>query len=304
MDELLERYLSKTLNIDKSKLAELVKNEDGELKKDALKILLDQDATRVQGLKTADDDLLKERFENGYAKAKKETLSGFEKDLKTTYEISSDKKGLDLINEVISAKTKSDGKEITPDIVKTSKTYLDMLDIKEQEKVAKIKEVEDKYVGEINTYKRQSSLAIVNKKASKIVDTLNPILSKDPVKASNQKQVIFDRLADTNFKVEDDRIILLNKDGNLLEDEHRNPIKFEDKVKDITIGLYDLNEAKKRSSAGADDEDDDAKGKEAFKWNGQAPKNKAEYHNLVQEAGSLEEKKAIMKSWNDSQGVD
>jgi hypothetical protein len=305
MDDLLERYLSKTLNIDSSKLAELVKNEDGELKKDALKILLGEDATRVQGLKSADETELKTRFDNGYAKAKKESLGLFEKDIKANFEISSDNKGLDLITEIVSAKTKSNGTEITPDIVKTSKTYLDMVDLKNTEQSTKVKEVENKYLGEISTYKRQGSLSIVNKKASAIVDTLNPILSKDPAKASNQKQVIFDQFAKINFKVEDDRVILLNKEGNLLEDSHRNPIKFEDKIEEITVGLYDLNESKKRSSAGADDDDDDKKkGKDAFKWNGQAPKNKKEYSDLVNAADSLEEKKAIMASWNESQSND
>jgi len=300
MEKLLEALVSKTLNIDSSKFAELVKTEDGELKKDALKILLEQDATRVQNLKLADETELKTRFDNGYAKAKSETLKELEKEIKTTFEFTSDKKGVELINEIVAAKSKVDKTvEITPEKIKQSKIYLDMMDIKEAEKSKAVEDVTSQFQGKIEQFEKQGTLSVVNKKASKIIDALNPILSKDLTKASNQKNTIFEKLGKYNFKVEDDRIILLNEKNELLEDEHRNPVKFENVVKDVTCSLFDLAESKERKSGGGT-EDEDGKGDEKFEWNGVAPKTQKEYQLMINNAKTLDEKKAIMKSWNDS----
>jgi len=85
------------------------------------------------------------------------------------------------------------------------------------------------------------------------IDGLNPKFSEDKTKASNQKKMIIDRLSNMNYKVDNDRVTLLDSKGELLEDEHRNPIKFEDKVKELTTSLFDLNASKKRSSGGGDD---------------------------------------------------
>lgn len=299
MKEDLKALLSKTLNIDDSKFAELVKiGEDGKVEEIKINEILELDKARVKELSTAKEDQLKERFNNGYAKRKEEGLTEFEKNLRDKFEIQSDKKGIDLVADIVSAKAKSKGGELTPEAIKVSATYLDMMKEMEKKTESAIADAVKPYEEKVSTFERQSVLNVVNQKANGIIDSLNPIFSEDKVKANNQRKVILDSLGSYNYKIEGDHVVLLNENGEQLTDDHKQPVKFEEKVRNVTENLYDLSTSKKRSGGGGDNEEEDGdEGGKKFKWNGVTPKDQKEYQTLIANADSLKEKKAIMASW-------
>ena len=83
--ELLTAYLSKTLNMDQQQVADLVKTEEGEFKSDALALLLEKNSSHIETLQAKakpSEEVLSERFNNGYAKAKEEVLTKRENEIK------------------------------------------------------------------------------------------------------------------------------------------------------------------------------------------------------------------------------
>ncbi len=303
MKELLKALLSKTLNIDDSKFDDLVKiDKDGKVEDGVLDSLLGLDKARIKTIDDTHNVALGERHKNGLSQGKKETLDIFEKDLKTKFDFKSDSKGIELINEIIISKAKpGETIEMTTEQIQVSKTYLDGIEAVEKTKVDAVADALKPLQEQIQGFERAGSLNIVNRVANGIIDSLNPRFSDDKVKASNQRNVILDTLATLNFKVEGERITLLNDKDELLVDEHKNPIKFEERVKSVTTNLYDLKESTERKGGGPDDDPEDGDDPKPFKWNGQTPKDFNEYTKLVSEADSPKEKKEILESWHASQ---
>lgn len=209
MEKLYIAFLSKTLNIDESQVSDLVKAEDGEIKKDALKILLELDKDRVSKISGASEDELKQRFENGYAKAKGEVLGDFEKTVRDEFKITSNKKGVDLINELVNSKISSLEKDgIDPESVVKSKVYLDMVKQKDDEKQSEIDAVKTDYEGKINSYKQVETNKLLSEKANEIIVGLNPIFSENQSIADNQrKSIIRNILSSQKFEINEGRII-------------------------------------------------------------------------------------------------
>lgn len=305
MEDILSAFVSKTLNIDESKFSELVKTDEGEFKKDALALLLEKDQERVQGFKTADDDVLKKRFDNGFAKGKQESLGNFEKDVRTKFEFDNpDLKGIDLINAIVDTKVSSlnkGGGKVTDDIVKAHPAYLGLHERLTKEKSEVVKEWETKYNGLETTVAQAKTMGVINTKANAIIDKLKPVFSADPLKATNQKKMILSQLASNKYDIQEDRIVVMDSTGTPLEDDHRNPVQFEALVQDITTGLFDLHQSKPRSSAGKGDGSNEAGGSyensDSWSWNKVKPKSDAEYMELIKNASSLEEKTAITESF-------
>ena len=101
-------FIGKTLNLPAEEVAALFKADGDEetFSETALDSLLKHDATRVQTFTSKNQEF----FDNGFKKAQKEALTKFEKDIKEKYNVSEDKQGLDLIESVVMAKIKSQGR--------------------------------------------------------------------------------------------------------------------------------------------------------------------------------------------------
>jgi len=298
--ELLRAYVSRTLNMDNDQVAELVKTDDKEsIKEDALDLLLAKDVTRVDKLKGKGDTT--EAFNNGHKKGTTEALGKLEKEAKETFEIASEAKGLDLITAIVEHKTNGlKNKEVTPDEIKKSTTYLQAMDKAKAERTAAVEEVTNKLGLEISGFKKQASMANVYNRADTYIDSdLNPIWSKDATRAANQRKQIHKLIGERNFDIkENGKIVPLTADGKLLEDAHGHPIDFRSLVKQDTTSLLDLHESKPREGAGGV-EDPPPGGKDGWNWNGQKPKNDDEFIKLVGKATSTEEKAAIRDSYKE-----
>ena len=299
LDQLFTAYLSKTLNMDQQQVAELVKTDEGTFKSDALNLLLNKNSSHIETLQSKaspSEEVLTDRFNNGYAKAKEEVLTKQENEIKAHYGIDLDLKGLDLMNAVVKEKTKSlENQEITPDAVKRSETYLNMINQFQTEKEEEINKVTNNFQSQINDFKQKETFKIITSAADEIINKLNPVFSTQPAIAQNQRKMIHTSLQSKQFEIKDNgRIVPLNKDNKILENEHGHPVEFDSIVTNITTGLFDLNKSQERKSAGTIADEDNTN----QTWTGNAPTNDRDYMKMIDGASTIEEKKAITEAYN------
>ena len=298
MEDILTAFIAKTLNIAQEQVAELVKTDDNKsIKDNALQLLLDKDVDRITSLKLKSSDDGK-TFDNGYKKAQSEVLSNFEDDIKKKYEITTEAKGSDLIQEIINGKIKNvDKKEVTDDDIKRSTTYLNALKSVEQKKLDEINSIKESHRKELNVFVRKEKLSDVFKSADDILNKSLIDFSKDPTISMNQRNVVHKLLAEKDYDVKEDKTILpLNSEGKLLEDDHGHPIPFENIVLE-SASFLPVRKSEDRDSGGGTG-DDTQPNQTGFSWNGQKPKSDDEFVNLISEAKTLEEKKAITESYD------
>ena len=242
--DLLLGLLSKTLKKTNTEIESLIYEDSGELKENALTVLLDNDADRVSSIKSnykVDKDEI-------YGRAKREILSDTEKSLKKSFGVESDKKGEDLYNEIKTKLSKSDSNSnMTDEDVKKHPLYHNLLTSKSSE----IEAIKNESA--LNLQKLQESFTqkevftTVNSKAMAMVKGLNPILSEDPVKAQNQLSVITERLKSYQYQINGDNIIV-KQDGKVIEDAHGNQIKLNEIVKSISSNYFDFKEGESRNN--------------------------------------------------------
>ena len=118
--------LTKTLNRSEQEITDLLYQQEGDelkLKDDVLDEILSLDSVRVENIKK-NAPVPKDRLDNEYKRAEKETMTRFEKSLKDKYSVESDKEGVELVDSIISAKAKP-GK-LSDDDVKKHPLYLDL----------------------------------------------------------------------------------------------------------------------------------------------------------------------------------
>lgn len=282
MKDLLLKYLVTTLGLTAAAASELVtdeKVESGDLLKEI---------TSLHAKKVADDRT--ENFNQGEQKARKEVLTKFEDDLRTEFGIDSKKKGLDLVKEVVTAKTPDPAKpdSISEDVVKKHPAFLkrekelqDSLDLSKKETEDKVKEVENGYAKK-ETFKTVSEIGLTE------FDKLNPVLSADSGKAAKQKNLLTKALQDSgyDFEIQKDKSVLLMKEGKRAEDAHGNPIKYADFIKQTADDLgFDFKVATDRTSAGGGNgtggKANEGNGNEALKFTGKMPTNDDEYIKII-----------------------
>ena len=127
--KILEGVLSKTLNIDDGKIADLFKDGENELSETAIiSNVLNLDVDRVKAIRasisfTSFGKNGTEKFQEGFKKAKKETLAELETELKEKFNVESSKMGIDLIDEIVQ-KSGTPVSELTEDAIRKSKIFL------------------------------------------------------------------------------------------------------------------------------------------------------------------------------------
>lgn len=245
--KILIGVLSKTLNLDDGKFAELSKNGETELSEnEVVSSILNLDVDRVKAIKT---DVSKESFQDGIKKAKKEILTDLENEMKEKFQIESSKTGLDLIDEIVE-KTSKPNDQVTEDAIRRSKLFLDLeTNLKNQIKQQK-EEFENELKTVKNTYEGEKVYSSVNKNAMKILNELNPILPTNKAIADNQIQAFLDKFKDFNFELQDDRIVVMDKDKKILQDAHGNTRTFDEIVKERASGFWELAQNNGGSGSG------------------------------------------------------
>lgn len=241
--------MSKAYKLDDGTIGEILNAENAD-EKSVISKILELDTQRVEKLKTSGGK--DGTFQDGYAKAKKEVLSDFEKQLKETFEIESEKTGLDLITEILTAKTSEAGKkgQLTDDDVKkhpiyqaAEKAFKKQLADKETEYKTKLSEVE-------SAAKKAQTFSSVKDNALAILEGLNPIYAKNPKVATTIKNQFLNELQGFDFERQADGSWLVTKDGKVVEDGHGHSKSFEDIIKETSENYFEFQENNGGQNAG------------------------------------------------------
>ena len=302
MKTIITGLLSKAYNYDNGKIAELFKDGETELSEEQqteiLNKILEIDAQRVENIKKSVDK--KDAFQDGFKKAKSEVLRDFEKGLKEKFGIESDKTGLELIEEVVSKKSEGgQGGDVTEDAIKRSKVFQDM----ESNLKKQIKQTETDYQNKINEiqdgYKAEQTFSNVSQKALQIFNGLNPILPQNKTVADNQVKFFVNTLKDFKFDVQDERIVVMDKDGKVLEDGHGNSRSFEDIVKETASGLFEFKANNGGSGSGNGGQ---GQGGSGSSYAGNVPKTFEELEKVMSDTSiSIEDRSNIMAEYEKAQ---
>ena len=302
MKTIITGLLSKAYNFDNGKIAELFKDGETELsedqQKEILQKLLDEDAKRVEAIKKSVDT--KPAFQDGFKKAQGEILTKFEKDLKEKFSLESDKMGLELVEELVSKKSEGgQGGDVTEDAIKRSKVFQDMeSNLKKQ--VTTVKTEYETKINEIQDgYKAEKTFSNVSQKALQIFNGLNPILPQNKTVADNQVKFFVNTLKDFKFDVQDERIVVMDKDGKVLEDGHGNSRSFEDIVKETASGLFEFKANNGGSGSGNGGQ---GQGGSGSSYAGNVPKTFEELEKVMSDTSiSIEDRSNIMAEYEKAQ---
>ena len=302
MKTIITGLLSKAYNYDNGKIAELFKDGETELSEEKqteiLNKILEIDAHRVENIKKSVDK--KDAFQDGFKKAKSEVLTDFEKGLKEKFGIESDKTGLELIEEVVSKKSEGgQGGDVTEDAIKRSKVFQDMeSNLKKQ--VTTVKTEYETKINEIQDgYKAEQTFSNVSQKALQIFNGLNPILPQNKTVADNQVKFFVNTLKDFKFDVQDERIVVMDKDGKVIEDGHGNSRSFEDIVKETASGLFEFKANNGGSGSGNGGQ---GQGGSGSSYAGNVPKTFEELEKVMGDNSiSIEDRSNIMAEYEKAQ---
>ena len=302
MKTIITGLLSKAYNFDNGKIAELFKDGETELSEqqqtEILNKILEIDAQRVENIKKSVDK--KDAFQDGFKKAKSEVLTDFEKGLKEKFGVESDKTGLELVEEVVSKKSEGgQSGDITEDAIKRSKVFQDM----ESNLKKQITTVKTEYETKINEiqdgYKAEQTFSNVSQKALQIFNGLNPILPQNKTVADNQVKFFVNSLKDFKFDVQDERIVVMDKDGKVLEDGHGNSRSFEDIVKETASGLFEFKANNGGSGSGNGGQ---GQGGSGSSYAGNVPKTFEELEKVMSDTSiSIEDRSNIMAEYEKAQ---
>jgi len=125
-------------------------------------------------------------------------------------------------------------------------------------------------------------------------DSLNPVLSTDPVKAQNQKNILIDALASFEYQKTNEGTFIPLREGKRIEDAHGHGVTLDDHVKGIAEKFFDFKKADDRSTPPAGGGGSGTSGQ--YK-----PKDEAEYAKLMTDRSiPLEDRQAIKKAWSES----
>ena len=302
MKTIITGLLSKAYNQDTGKIAELLKNGEElseEQQTEILNKILELDTQRVENIKKSVST--KEFIEQGYNKAKKEVLTKFEDELKAKFGIESDKTGQDLVDFIVSEKAEKggSGEGLTEDAIKRSKFYQD-LESKSRKDLSDLKTTYEKQIEDINNgHNYEKTFSEVSQKALTIFNGLNPILPQSKTVADNQVKIFVDSLKGFKFEKQDDRIVVMDSEGKVVQDGHGNSRSFEDIVKEQASGLFEFKANNGGSGSGNGGQ---GQGGSGSSYAGSVPKTFEELEKVMSDTSiSIEDRSNIMAEYEKAQ---
>lgn len=295
LKESLKTYFA-AIGMADGQIAALFNADGTELLAEAANTLTQHDATRIGKFKT---DSKTEGFNQGHQKGFSEGATKIEEEVKAKFAITSDKKGIELFDEIIAEKSKPVKSELEEDKVKAHPAFVSMRDLLEK----KVKETEatwkTKYEDRDKTIAKEQTFKSVLDKARAQVISLKPILPKDAAKAEKQMELLVMELAKLEYNDDADKkgyIIL--KDGKSLEDANGNRIQFDQLVKNIASGIWDFEEGTQRST-GANNNDGGGAGANK-NINVKTPTTEKEYMEAIANEKDAEKRMAIDEAYTKS----
>ncbi len=286
--DLLKGFAAKTLNIAEGDFNSLF-NEEKELV--TVAPLLEAHKSRVAKTKI--------ELSDQYSRGKKETMENVESKLKEKFAIDENSplfelKGDDLFENIVNAevlKVKEKSKLKDDDFEKHPK-FVSLLQQHAKEK----KEIESTWQKKLEDKEREISRTQTMQVIEEVVllewGKLNPILPSDPVKAANQKKMFIDKFKDADYLIQPDKtIVLLDKEGKPLQDEHGNPVLLSARVKSEHDKYFESAASDPRSSTAI------VKSKEGEIKKVYDIKTEENYLEAFRQAKTPEERISITEAW-------
>lgn len=304
----VSEYVSKITGKPTTEIASLLftikedDKENGEVKADGFNELLKYDATRVQGFK----DETTAAHDKGYNKAKAEIIGKFESDLKEKFALTSDKKGVELIEYLVGEKIKGQGVELDDEKIKRSQPYLDMVNQMKKEMTEAVKIETEKHTTLESSIQREKVQGSVSSVTRKLFDDLNLILpeGKDESTGKSKADLHYERFmrelsSEYDFEVKGDQILLI-KDGKALVDAHNHMIDYKKFVEQRATSIYDVKSGEARKSSG--NTHDNLNGGQGKKTSYAGPKieNENQYMEAIRSADNDDLKMEITAHWNET----
>lgn len=252
MNEIFLGFLSKTLNMDADRLAELLykKADDGtltdQISESALTALLDADTARVKALRDSADG--KGAFDNGYKKGQKEAMETFERTLRSEFKTESTAQGADLVKHIVAAQSKS---KASDDEVKLHPLFLKL----EQEAKAQVEAAKaeaEQQIEQLKTgYERKERFGTAQQRIMEAFDSLRPVLPSDPARAARVRQEFAERFAGYDYDIQPDgNIVVKDTEGKRLENKQGYPVSLADIVKMEAEARFDFAKQEPKGNAG------------------------------------------------------
>jgi hypothetical protein len=246
--KLLRALLPKAYKMEDGELESLL--SDSTTDEAGIELVLNKDKTRISELSKPKAG---QTFQDGYKKGKAESLTELEKGLKEKFEIQSEAQGVELVEEIVTTKTKAAGKakELTDDDVRKHKVYQDAEKANKIALKAKETEWETKYNTREAEFKKGEAFSTVSKKALDIVNKLNPVLPKNPTVAANLQNAFLQTLKSMDFEIQENgnRIIPM-KEGKVMQDAHGHTVDFEKMVQEQAAGYFEFQANNGGSNSG------------------------------------------------------
>lgn len=264
--KLLNDSLSKLFKIEPETLASLY-NEAGELVD--FSEILKLDADRIKKYKGDNNSQYKRGIIEG--------AENIEHALKEKYELDSDLKGVDLVDQLVVTKVDEAKVAGTKDITKHPEYIKLQLSIPNQLK-ERDKEWEAKFVQKEAEFNKSRLFEKVREKALLNLSERNPILSPDPRKAQIWKETYLNDLRNASYMENEGDIVVLDAEGKPMTSDHGKTITFDEFEKEISDKYFDYPKAEERSSSANKDEKGTGS---AFR----TPKNDEEYFARLKDPG-------------------
>lgn len=279
MEEILLAFTAKALNMNEDEIKETLESDGG------LEALQSKYATHIKAQKDA-----------GYKSAERKVNALWEGKISNTFNIQSDTKGTELLDEVketVEAQSAPETpKELTEAQLKKL-PYVMNLEKQVQEIGKTAEEKWQKVLSEKEEAWQQKELfGQVKDKGLQIFESLKPILSEDPNRAAAQKNIFLRELENYKYMVNEGQIILLDREtGERKNNDQGYPIKFDDVVKNITTQYFDLQVSEKRASTGRKTDDQTTLPPVTV------PKTREEYAKFLDSDATPEVKQQVMEQY-------
>lgn len=287
----------KKMGMEDEKVAALFNADGTELSENAEAELTNFDAARIVKIKTTAKT---EGFNQGHQKGLSEGASKWEKEAQEEFEITSDKKGLDLIREIVDKKV-SIKPELEEDKVIAHPTFIKMKRDLEKQVTAKETEWKSKFETRESELLKEKTFDSITSKAKAHLSSLKPILPKDQAKAEKQMQMLVNELKGYEYKEVEGQIVIL-KDGKPLEDAHGKSVEFTSLVKSTAESIWDFQSGTQRSGTG--NNNDDGAGAGSGKLKVEAPASREDYIKQMKSAKTAEERVAITDAFKEKQSAE
>lgn len=289
MNEELNALVGKVLNIPNEQIADYYESDGTTLKADAIERFAQLDAERIRNIKESHKTELTTKYDDGYSKGKAETLSKFEKQIKETYGVDADLKGIDLIKEIVS---KNANVEIDEEKLKLHPRFIELERKLENDYMPKAEydKVKAEYDEFKNTIEKTKVHSTIKDDALKVFRSLKPVLSKDATRALNQENDFVNKLLAYEYEIQEGGAHIIKNNGKRLETANGYAVQFADFIKSEASKYFDFEVQGGKGNAGNEGGND---------FTITLPQSEKEYQIALANESDPKKAVALMNAWTE-----